>query len=369
MLGFIPRNPGLQGPQSQPDISHKPTDEKEEVMKIARAAAGIVGLAALGASLAACGSSSSHATAPKGASTHAAPANTNLTKVTIGNFPTSALTLPYVVAQDQGFFKDAGLNVETVNSTSGPTLVAGLIGGTTQIAVEVPPNAFPAMQQGEPLAVLSPYGRLDLSIVTPTNSGITNLQSLRGKTIGVTARGAFTETFARYVLKQNGINPNSVTFVATGTLLTQEAALRNHAVNATVFSSDATAAAGAHGIDLRVLASSLNGTAGPLGTVGLQSFWATTAGYRNSHPAVINGFNTAMNRAVAWLDNNANRSAGAQDIATLMNIPVSVAGQVWDNVHTAWSTNITPARWSANTKLILGSPTSLPYQKFVSPSS
>jgi NitT/TauT family transport system substrate-binding protein len=318
---------------------------------------GLLGLLALVAPLAVGASSASAASSVNGG---------QLTTVTVGDFPTSALTLPYVVAQDQGFFKGAGLEVQSVMASSGPALAASLIGGTTQIAVEVPPNAFPAMQQGEPFVALGPFGRLDLSIVTPAGSGITNLKSLQGKTIGVTARGSFTETFARYVLQINGINPNSVTFVAAGTLLTQEEALQHHEIDATVFSSDATAAARAHGVELRVLASSLNGTAGALGAIGLQSFWATTSSYQSSHPAVVNDFCTAMNRSVAWLDDNANRSAGALDIAKLMNIPTSVAGEVWDTVHTAWSMTVKSTAWVANVKLITGSATNLPYGHYVS---
>jgi NitT/TauT family transport system substrate-binding protein len=337
-------------------------------MKIARRSAlGALGIVALAAPLAACGSSSTHASAPGAGNTQASAHRADLTKVTVGDFPTSALTLPYVIAQDQGFFKTAGLDVQTVMANSGPTLVSGLIGGTTQIAAQVTSNAFPAMQQGEPLVAMGPYGRLDMAVVTPVNSGITNMASLQGKKIGVTARGALTENFARYVLNLNGIDPSKVTFIPVGTLLTQEAALRNHAIDATVVSSDAIAAAEVQGVPLRTLASSLNGTAGPLGTVGLQSFWATTTAYRDNHLTVVNAFCSAMRQSVAWLDNNANRAAGAKDIATLMNIPKATAGQVWDNVHSAWATSVTPARWAANAQLIVGSASGVPYQKFVSP--
>lgn len=331
-----------------------------------RPVAGVLTLLALAGSLAACGSSTKRASGTAGTASGAA--SSNLTRVSVGNFPNSALTLPYAVAEDQGFFKAAGLDVQTVPSTSGPALVSALIGGTTQIAVQVPPNAFPAMQQGEPLLALPPYGRLDLDIVTPSSSGIAGIKSLAGKKIGVTARGAFTETFARYVLQQNGVDPTNVTFIAVGALATQEVALRNHEIDATVLSSDTTAAATAHGINLTTLASSLNGTAGPLGQIGLQSFWATTKGYRSSHPQVVDEFCTAMNRSVSWLDNNANRNAGSQDIATLLNVPVAVANQVWDNVHTAWSPTIDNTRWSANAKLIAGSATAVPMSQFVAAS-
>jgi NitT/TauT family transport system substrate-binding protein len=335
-----------------------------------RSVAGILCVMSLG-SLAACSSagSSSSASAPASAGSSSTPAASNspaLTTVSVGNFPTSALTLPFAIAQAQGYFRDAGLNVQVVSATSGPLLASELIGGTTQIAVEVPSNAFPLMQQGEQLAVLPPYGRLDLAVVTPDGDGLTSLKSLEGKKIGVTALGSSTETFAKYVLQADGINPDSVTFVAVGALTTQLEALRNHVIDATVLSSDAIAAVTAKGIKLDNLAGSLAGTAGQLGAIGLQSFYATTSGYESSHPTVVKDFCTAMTRATAFLANNANRSAGIPTIASLLSVPDAVAGQVWDTVHEAWSTQVTATKWAANVKLYTGSATSLPYSQYVS---
>ena len=336
-----------------------------------RSVAGILCVMSLGASLAACSSaaSSSSASTPASASASGAPAaasSSALTTVTVGNFPTSALTLPFAIAQAQGSFRDAGLNVQVVPATSGSALASELLGGTTQIAVEVPSNAFPAMQQGEQLVALPPFGRLDLAVVTPDGDGLTSLKSLVGKKIGVTALGSSTETFAQYVLRANGINPDSVTFVAVGALSTQLPALRNRVIDATVLSSDAIAAVTAKGIKLDTLAGSLAGTAGQLGTIGLQSFYATTTAYQTSHPAVVKDFCTAMLRATAFLADDANRSVGVPTIANLLSIPAAVAGQVWDTVHEAWATQIAATRWAANVKLFLGSATSLPYSKYVS---
>lgn len=336
-----------------------------------RSVAGILCVMSLGASLAACSSaaSSSSASTPASASASGAPIASSsqaLTAVTVGNFPTSALTLPFAIAQAQGYFRDAGLNVQVVPATSGPALASELLGGTTQIAVEVPSNAFPAMQQGEQLVALPPFGRLDLAVVTPDGDGLTSLKSLVGKKIGVTALGSSTETFAQYVLRANGINPDSVTFVAVGALSTQLPALRNHAIDATVLSSDAIAAVTAKGIKLDTLAGSLAGTAGQLGTIGLQSFYATTTAYQTSHPAVVKDFCTAMLRATTFLADDANRSVGVPTIANLLSVPAAVAGQVWDTVHEAWATQIAASRWAANVKLFLGSATSLPYSKYVS---
>jgi NitT/TauT family transport system substrate-binding protein len=342
-----------------------------------RSVAGTLCVMSLGATLAACssGTSSPSATAPASSapasSAAASPAasaasSAALTTVSVGNFPNTALTLPFAIAQAQGYFKDAGLNVQAVPATSGPALASELIGGTTQIAVEVPPNAFPAMQQGEQLEALPPYGKLDLAVVVPDGAGITSLKSLAGKKIGVTAVGAFTEKFAQYVLQADGVNPSSVSFVAVGGLTTQLVALKNHAIDATVLSSDAIAAVEAKGIKLDTLAGSLAGTAGQLGAVGLQSFYATTSSYATSHPAVVKGFCTAMTRATTFLADASNRSAGVPTIESLLNVPATVAGQVWDTVHAAWATQIAATRWAANVKLILGSPSALSYSKYVS---
>ena len=336
-----------------------------------RSFASLLSITALGAALAACSSGASSSAPAATATTPGASASSSatapaLTTVSVGDFPTSALTLPFAIAQAEGYFTDAGLNVQPVMATSGPVLASELIGGTTQIAVEVPPNAFPAMQQGESMLAMPPYGRIDLAIVTPDGSGVTSLKSLAGKKIGVTAVGAFTETFAKYVLQLNGINPGSVTFVAVGALATQLPALSNHAIDATVLSSDAIAAVTAKGIKLDTLAGSLSGGAGQLGSVGLQSFWATTPGYKSSHPAVVQGFCTAMTKATSFLADNANRSAGIPVIEKLLSVPAASAGQVWDTVHEAWSTQITATRWAANTKLILGSATDLPFGQNVS---
>jgi NitT/TauT family transport system substrate-binding protein len=179
-----------------------------------RSVASLLSITALGAALAACSSGASSSAPAATATTPGASASSSatapaLTTVSVGDFPTSALTLPFAIAQAEGYFTGAGLNVQPVMATSGPTLASELIGGTTQIAVEVPPNAFPAMQQGESMLAMPPYGRIDLAIVTPDGSGVTSLKSLAGKKIGVTAVGAFTETFAKYVLQLNGINPGS----------------------------------------------------------------------------------------------------------------------------------------------------------------
>lgn len=321
-----------------------------------RSATTILGAVTVLASLVACGSANTTApTSPDG-----------LTTVAIGSMESNSLSFPYTIAQEQGFFRESGLQVETVNATSGPQLTAALIGKTTQIAIGTPENVMGAMSQGQRLVAISPFGHLDMSLVTPDDSGITDVNALRGRQIGVVQRGSASEKFARTVLAEHGVDPDSVTYVAVGAGATMEPAMRNKKVDATVGATSTAVTLEDHGIKLRTLASPLDGTAGKLGDIGLQTFWTTTREFQQQNPKVLNGFCTAMNKAAAWIADDANRGPGVQSLATLLKIPAESAGRIWDKTHRSWSPKIDEAAWSANVDWILGSGgAGLPFQENV----
>ncbi|WP_345351264.1 ABC transporter substrate-binding protein [Rhodococcus olei] len=288
-----------------------------------------------------------------------------LTKVAIGSMAANSLSFPYTIAQEQGFFHDAGLEVETVNATSGPQLTAALIGKSTQIAIGTPENAMAAMDQGQSLVAIPPFGRIDMVLVTPESSGITDVKSLQGKQIGVAARGSAAERFARTVLAGNGVDPDSVTYVAVGAGATMEPAVRAGKVDATVGATSTVVTMQDHGIPLRELANPRSGTAGPLGDYGLQTFWTTTRDFQQGQPQVLTGFCTAMNRASAWLADGVNRDAATQSLATFLQIPVASAAKIWDRTHTSWGSGMDATQWTANVDWVLGPGKNLPFDRNV----
>jgi NitT/TauT family transport system substrate-binding protein len=288
-------------------------------------------------------------------------------KVSVGNFGNSTLTMPYTIAQEQGFFEDAGLEVETVVAPSGPALASALIGGTTQIATGVTQGIFPAMAQGQPLRAVAPYGQMDLQLVVPEGSDVKDVEDLEGKNIGVTARGAASETFARSMLTEAGVDPDSVTYVAVGPLPAQIAAFQQGAIDASSFSSDATIVAANQGVELRDLVSTLDGSAGELGDYGLQSFWATTEQYTKDHADVVDGFCTAMNKASDWLADDANKDAAVKSIMGVTQLPEASATEIWELQHKEFVTEIDEDRWNANVEWILGEggAAKVPFDQFV----
>ncbi|MGO1488713.1 MAG: ABC transporter substrate-binding protein [Arachnia sp.] len=132
-------------------------------------------------------------TAPEGdASTQA---------LTVAHYPNNMITISLDIAEREGFFDAEGLTVETIDVAKGPEAIAGLIGGSTQIAWATPATFIPAAAQGQDLVALPPFMDLDYVIYVPEDSDIETVEDLRGRKIGVNALGGAVHTFALEVLK------------------------------------------------------------------------------------------------------------------------------------------------------------------------
>jgi NitT/TauT family transport system substrate-binding protein len=285
----------------------------------------------------------------------------NSMTITLGNYAHSSIPLPATVAVEQGFFKKEGLDVKVLVAKSGPELAAQLIGGSTQIAAVNPDNIIPAIKQGQPVRLLPPYGRLDLLLFAPKAGHITNVKQLAGKRIGVVSRGSAAERYARAMLKKRAVDPSSVTFVAVGGAVTQEPALRNGTVDAVVGSSSSYLTAASHGLDLVPFADALRGDAGDLSENGLQVLWATTKDYKAEHPGNVGKFCKALNSAVKWINDDANRGAGVRSLSKLLGLKADAAGKLWDKTHKSFITSTDATAWKTNVKLSVGSSNAVPF--------
>ncbi|GID32542.1 ABC transporter substrate-binding protein [Paractinoplanes brasiliensis] len=130
----------------------------------------------------------------------------------------------FVAADLGGFTAEAGLTWSPTWATSGTVILQGLVSGDFDVATLGPAQLYGALRNGACARVLRPtqgaaYGvvarpglRLDTTRPYP---GV--LTQLRGKTVGVPARGAAQELVLRSLLTDAGLNPDTdVTWVAIG---------------------------------------------------------------------------------------------------------------------------------------------------------
>lgn len=320
-----------------------------------RSLAVAVGAVSLAASLVACGSAQSAGVNEDGQ-----------TQLIVGSMPSNSLAFPYTVAREQGFFADEGIVTETVDAKTGPELTATLIGGSTQIAVGTPENVMSAMNQGQDLVAIAPFGKIDMQLVVPAQSGITDFKQLEGKQLGVVQRGSFAEKFARAVLAENGVDPESVTYVAVGSGATMEPALRAGKIDAVVATGSSVVLVRSHGLDVKTMVNTMDGTNTKLGDYALQTFWGVTGAFKKANPETVLGFCRAMNKAAAWIRDDANRATGAASLGKLLDVTPEAAEQIWDSTNQSWSPGVTAEQWGKNVEWILGEgSTSLPYAERV----
>ena len=120
------------------------------------------------------------------------------------NTPTLSGTLPLVVAQDFGFFAAEGLDVKTVLIRGGPTAMAALVGGGVEYTLVAGVAAVRAIVQNAPMQIISgmqPY--MDYTLIGA--KGITGVNDLKGKVVGVTGPGGVAEFAAVEGLAKKGL--------------------------------------------------------------------------------------------------------------------------------------------------------------------
>jgi ABC-type nitrate/sulfonate/bicarbonate transport system substrate-binding protein len=120
------------------------------------------------------------------------------------NTPTLSGTLPVVVAQDFGFFAAEGLEVKTVFIRGGPTAMAALVGGGVDYTFVAGVAAVRAIAQNAPMLIISgmqPY--MDYTLIGA--KGLSTVNDLKGKVVGVTGPGGVAEFAAVEGLAKKGL--------------------------------------------------------------------------------------------------------------------------------------------------------------------
>ena len=147
--------------------------------------------------------------------------------------------LPFRIANAKGYFREQGLTVEPIFVRGGPTAISALVSGNVDFA----------SIGGAQAAIRSKAKGLDINIISSL-SNYTNytligskdtkrLEDLRGKTVGVTGAGTFSDFTIRLYLKRNNIDPDKdVALRAIGQTVVRAGALEKGLIAAAPFSAE-----------------------------------------------------------------------------------------------------------------------------------
>jgi NitT/TauT family transport system substrate-binding protein len=168
-----------------------------------------------------------------GASLLSAPAFAQ-TKIRIGLIGTNESQLPILIAIDKGYFKAENLDVETVPFKGGGIAVQAFIGGSIDLAAFATDHVLRLNNRGIDARFLIGIDRfITYTLIVPVGKNYKDLAALKGKKIGVSAPGSYSDNILRWSLKQQGLNPDrDATIVGIGDGNTAKAGLLSGQVDA-----------------------------------------------------------------------------------------------------------------------------------------
>lgn len=159
------------------------------------------------------------------------------TMLTVGKAnSTSDAIIPVNVGDKLGIFKKHGLDLKIVDFGGGSKMVQGLVAGSIDIG-DGAGTEMAFVAKGAPmLAVCESTGPAPfLGVGVPWDSPVKKLEDLKGKVIGVSSPGSFSDWSGHQLARKFGWGPDGVKTVAIGGGPAPiSAALRTHLVDAAI---------------------------------------------------------------------------------------------------------------------------------------
>ena len=251
-----------------------------------------------------------------------------------------------------GIFKKYGIDLSTLGVRSGPELVSAVMSGSTDFAVAAPLIAVPAILKGAPITTLLTNYELDYSLVAPKDSKIdvskpypAIIQELKGKRIGVTARGGITELFARKMMTDAGLNLNTdATVIAAGVGVSAVGALQNDQVDVMVIFPPTEFILGEG--NYKVVVSNETARNKVLGRDFILGVMVANTKMVETKPDVVLNFCKAFKETVDYMHDSRNEKEVVAFLEKSMNLATDKATTMFRMYKDNFSVRMTPERWA-----------------------
>jgi NitT/TauT family transport system substrate-binding protein len=159
--------------------------------------------------------------------------------VKLGSAQNSIGSIAIHVAEMKGFFAAEGVKVEILDFKGGGPAVQALAGGSTDFCICAGDHAVRLRMRGMPARIAAGlteqhgYGLLALA-----SSPLTDINSVKGKRLGITSPGSLTDNTVRFSLRKAGLNPDrDVVLASVGTGIPMKAAVDSGSIDAGMFTT------------------------------------------------------------------------------------------------------------------------------------
>jgi ABC-type nitrate/sulfonate/bicarbonate transport system substrate-binding protein len=230
------------------------------------------------------------------------------------------------IAQERGFFKKNGVNIDLTHIPTNQAVQA-LIGGKVNFATAGPQILEANLAGSDTVYIMSPVNNFVFSLYS--RPGIANIKALAGKTFGATNKGTPSDIAAHMLLAQNGLKPDvDVKFAYLKEIPALVAALQQGVIDAALLAPPSTLSA--RNVGLKEL---LNVTAQKIPFV--QHSIGASRSYINANPDVVRGFIRGAVEGLDFLRKNRADTVAIMSKYTKITDPAQL-NEALDTYQNAW---------------------------------
>src|SRR6266853_3459198 len=127
--------------------------------------------------------------------------------------------LPTTLAQELGFYKEEGLDVELQDHAGGAKALQSLIGGSSDVVSGFYDHTIQMAAEGREFVAFVTMLRFPGLVLVSSPQGasaVTKIEDLKGRIAGVTAAGSSSQMLLTYMLQRHGIDADAVSITPVG---------------------------------------------------------------------------------------------------------------------------------------------------------
>ena len=228
-------------------------------------------------------------------------------KVTLAIGGASCLCyLPTMLAKQLGEYEKAGVNVDVVEFKGGSEALKAVMGGSADVVSGYFDHCVNLAAKGQHLQSFVVYDRYPgfALVVSPKHAAtINSIKDLANKKVGVSAPGSSTDFFLKYILKKNGVDPNSVGVIGVGLGASAIAAMEQGQIEAAIMLDPAVTVLQGKDKDLKILSDtrSQKDTLAVFGGEYPGGALYTKAEWISAHPKEVQAMTNAIISTLKWI--------------------------------------------------------------------
>ena len=215
--------------------------------------------------------------------------------------------LPTTLAQELGFYREEGLDVELQDLAGGAKALQSLLGGSADVVSGFYDHTIQMAAEGRALVAFVTMLRFPgLVLVASPQSAekVKTIEDLKGRVAGVTTAGSSSQMLLTYLLQRHGVPADSVSITAIGSAATAIAAIERGKVDAGMMADPSFTLVAKRNPGARVLAD-LRTAEGVKAAFGTDTYpasvlYSTAEWIRVNHDAAAK-LARAITRTLAWM--------------------------------------------------------------------